>query len=90
MKTKFIFTILIRNALSKMEDTQHAIMCFWTDKNQIPGNAHYVAITNNHDKESQSKYKVYNRYNEDKDVRYYATLDGILNGGAIIAGMIIN
>lgn len=78
------------NALSKMEDTQHAILCFWTNKNQIPGNAHYVAVTNNHDNESQSKYKVYNRYNEDKDVRYYDTLDGILNGGAIIAGMIIN
>lgn len=51
MKTKFIFTILIRNALSKMEDTQHAILCFWTNKNQIPGNAHCVAVTNNHDKE---------------------------------------
>lgn len=90
MKTKFIFTILIRNALSKMEDTQHAILCFWTDKNNIPGNAHYVAITKNHDAGHTEKYKVFNDSNSDTDAKYRDSFNKILDGGAIITGIIIN
>ena len=77
-------------ALNNMGDTQHAIVCFWTDKNQIPGTAHYVAVTNNHDKLSTKRYKVYNYENKDTTSQYKDSLSEILDIGAIITGIIIN
>lgn len=75
----------IQAAMSKMNDKQMAIICFWTDT--ACTNAHYVAvervIENN-----VSKYNIYNYVNDDLDFKTVSIFDKSYMIGNMIMGYI--